>query len=314
MSNTDMHRLTQGLRIMQVTFVLNLSAIESRLFCLGHLSKKPPSFLSFPCANFETLELSMERSDAVLTPSSVLSVTGCRFEHQSGDFEQLRLSNLQPVDAVTIEDSRFIRAAMSIEFGASDTEQANGSFTVVVRNSSFVQFRTDSAVTITDGVTSGSHRGAAYFVNSSFEDSNGPSSLLSVNLTQDTAFTPYRLVLEENVLANNTLVDNLISLLSPAASMLLLRNEFESNSATSLTSCAGYLSVDSPFVRATANLFDANVVTDGVFAVTECELEISGSTLSAQNYLIAAAVSTIEVFDVHTNSESKLLLLRDPES
>ena len=97
--------------------------------------------------------------------------------------------------------------------------------------------------------------------------------------------------------------------------MLLLRNEFGSNTATSLTSCAGYVSGNvSVFVRATANLFDANVVTDSVFTVTECELEISGSTLSSQNYLIAVAVSMIEAFDVHTNSESKLLLLRDPES
>ena len=65
--------------------------------------------------------MSMERADVILTPSSVLSVSGCRFEHNLSDFEQLRLANLQPIDAVSITESHIIRAALSIEFGASDT-------------------------------------------------------------------------------------------------------------------------------------------------------------------------------------------------
>ena len=70
-------------------------------------------------SNFETPALSMERSDVVLTPTSLLSVTDCRFEQESINFEQLRLSNLQPADAVTFQDIRFIRSATSIEFGLS---------------------------------------------------------------------------------------------------------------------------------------------------------------------------------------------------
>ena len=172
-------------------------------------------------ANFEAVALAVLRSDVALTPSAALSVSDCRFAHQTRALSSCVSRTCSPTtrSPSRTADSAAPRSASSSEPLTLRRRTALSPSLCATRALPSLALIRPSD-TISDDVGSGSHRGAACFVNNSFELSDGLNS-------RDTASAQYRVVLEVSRFADNCFVADLIALASPAASMLLLRNALD---------------------------------------------------------------------------------------
>jgi hypothetical protein len=258
--------------------------------------------------NFLSSAIVMERVDVALTPSVSISIEDSRFENEGSDYEMVTLSNVQPTDEIVFESDHFVHSFINISFGESDSAAVTHSLTV--RDSNFTAMTSHSAISIADidfNTNDTKQRGISYFEGNSLSHCNGPSSIVEIALIEnnDNVEDDYRVILDANTFSDNAFVNDLIAVRSMdagkggAPSLYVVSNQFDDNHVDSLLYCDGgdhigaLTTSSTPFVRAISNAFSGNDAEIALLDLTECELELSASTISDHHFLVSLSTKAI---------------------